>query len=180
MPVLCGVLAGSFAANIIDVSGIALSANSRTSFAEDNKLIENYGAACKNINAEIWTNLSNQEKINALQSICDYECIQVLGYESAKVTAGILDNENVLGQYNIVLDFIVISADHLENDYVEEVLDTLLHKIRHLYQNFVAGMYGQIEAELDVNEKDLPFFRYAAKIRDNMDEYYNEDYFEKN
>ena len=66
--------------------------------------------------------------------------------------------ENTLGSYDDSSRAVSISIEHLENDPVEEVLDTLLHEIYHCYEHRLAEVYTSADPEL----QRLRLFRDAA------------------
>lgn len=158
---------------LIGVTSVVYTSESR---AENyGQLIENYNTACENIYPDAWEMLDDQKKVETLQAICDYECIIELGCDAPEVHITRWDSETLLGQYSHITGKLSISQDHFENDEVCDVVDTLLHEVRHAWQYNVTKIFTQIESELDEKQLALDFFRDAEEFRYNFDNYYNGD-----
>lgn len=84
--------------------------------------------------------------------------VYYLGLPCAVTVSGANLPENTLGSYDDSSRAISISIEHLENDPVEEVLDTLLHEIYHCYEHRLAEVYTSADPEL----QRLRLFRDAA------------------
>lgn len=152
------------------VSGITYRANYSFN-GDEEKAYERYREACDLISEEKWVMLGKQERINVLQWISDYECVFALGCKTADVQTGYPKSECVLGEYNHIQNTITINEEHLMASPVEEVIDTLLHETRHVWQQTISDMYNEIEDKLSDEYKKLSFFQTAEEIRDNFDSY---------
>lgn len=161
----CLVLVGGFG-----VSGVAYQSDDNHG-ADGEKIYGQYIKACDLISEEKWGTLEEQEKVDVLQCISDYECVFILGCKTVNVQAGYLKNDYVRGEYTHAQKTITINEKHLRKSTVEEVLKTLLHETRHAWQHTISDMYNEIEDELSDEYKTLSFFRTAESIRDNFDSY---------
>lgn len=165
------------------VSGVACRSDERYD-GDEARVYEQYCKACELISREKWGTLSEQERINVLQWISDYECVFILGCNTAIVQSGYPKSDCILGEYNHVQGTLTISKEYLMNSGTEEVLDTILHETRHIWQHTVSEMYNEIEGKLSNEYKRLAFFRTAESLRDNCDFYssgtddYNEYYYQ--
>lgn len=106
---------------------------------------------------EVWQDLTTAQRINTMQTICNIE-VYYLGLPCAVTVSGANLPENTLGSYDDSSRAVSISIEHLENDPVEEVLDTLLHEIYHCYEHRLAEVYTSADPEL----QRLRLFRDAA------------------
>ena len=106
---------------------------------------------------EVWQDLTTAQRIDTMQTICNIE-VYYLGLPCAVTVSGANLPENTLGSYDDSSRAISISIEHLENDPVEEVLDTLLHEIYHCYEHRLAEVYTSADPEL----QRLRLFRDAA------------------
>lgn len=106
---------------------------------------------------EVWQDLTTAQRIDTMQTICNIE-VYYLGLPCAVTVSGSNLPENTLGSYDDSSRAVSISIEHLENDPVEEVLDTLLHEIYHCYEHRLAEVYTSADPEL----QRLRLFRDAA------------------
>lgn len=157
------------------VIGISAKSSADTSDLTEQVISEQYIDACEKINAMRWYELSEQEQVDALQAICDYECKFELGCEPVKVVSAYLDSDELLGQYNHLTKTIFINQSHIKNDMVADVVDTLIHETRHAYQHALAEALDRIEPALDGKAEKLSVFRYASDMRDNLVDYTDAD-----
>lgn len=127
------------------------------------------------LESEKWKTYSNQEKLDTLQVICNYECKNILGCNSPKVVAAYPDNDATCGSYNPMTNTITVSIEHLANDSAAAVLDTLLHETRHAYQYAAVDAFNAIEKALGDERKALYCFRTIETYRDNFNNYTNGD-----
>ena len=141
--------------------------NGATSISKE-EITENYNNALKNIHIDAWNNLSSSELIYTLQSICDYECTVTLGCPTAKVIA---DYPDALGQYSRNDNTIQINVDHMLGDTPRSVVISILHETRHAYQYSVVDALNDVEDSLDEQDMQLPFFKYAQEMRENLNNY---------
>ena len=128
---------------------------------------------CRQLKPETWDALSDQEKVNLLHAICDYESQYVLGCKRVKVLVGMTGGERVLGEYKNPTRSFMIDTDHLRNDYVEDVVDTMLHELRHAYQYDLAEAYAVLEPHLEEEQKNLLHLRQAYAFLENFENYYD-------
>lgn len=145
----------------------------------DTQSIESFKSVRESLQSEKWQTYSNQEKLDILQIICDYECKTNLGCDSPKVVAGHPERDTIYGSYSSKTKTITISVEHLANDPAEDVLDTLLHEARHAYQHATVNAFNAIEENLSEGAKALSCFKVIESYRNNFENYIsgNEDYY---
>lgn len=137
-----------------------------------------YRQACWNLYEPTFTEKTWQENLDILQVICDYECLVNSGCVSAQVCAGSTKDDKTLGYYNNATRTITINIDHLCNSNTEDVLDTLLHEVRHHIQHRLVDMYCSLEPHLQDEYRNMSPFKEAASFLDNLNDYHEstEDY----
>lgn len=123
------------------------------------------------LQSEAWAACGEQEKLDVLQVICDYECARHLGCPSPRVVAGYPDSETTYGSYNRESDTITINVEHLKEDAAADVLDTLLHEARHAYQHAAVEALAEAEESLSEETLALACFQTVYAYRDNFDNY---------
>ncbi len=165
------VAIGVIASNFFGVTGYTYRSGYGSTFSDIEAVSERYKQATDNINENVWATLSDKEKIDTLQSICDYECINRFGCETVTVQTGYPRSVCVLGAYNHITRTITISSEHLKEDHVSEVLDTLLHETRHVWQNTIVDMYSDIKSEIDDKYQNLSLFQQAKEFQYSFDTY---------
>lgn len=139
----------------------------------DSQSIESFHEVTDRLPSEKWKTYNNQEKLDILQVVCDYECEKILGCSSPKVAAGHLEHDTICGSYRTLTKTIIINVEHLANDPEEEVLDTLLHEARHVYQHATVDAFNAIEGNLSEETKGLSCFKTIESYRDNFEHYVN-------
>ncbi len=142
------------------------------------ELTDRYNAALNSLKRDVWEGLTAQERLDHLQAICDYECLVDLGCSTTAVRAGEMESRQLLGEYNYTTGGIMVNADHLMEDDVRDVVETVLHEVRHLYQGAVVDMFNKVEGQLDEESLRLEMFQYAASMRESMDNYTTDDILE--
>lgn len=151
------------------------SASSTTSNEVSEELQEKYFQACWDLFELEFEEKSNQEKLDILQVICDYECLVNFGCPSAQVCAGTTWEEGVLGYYNNTTRTITINIDHLCNGETEDVLDTLLHEIRHHMQHRMVDLYCSVEPHIQEEHRNMSPFREAVVFLNNFNDYHSSE-----
>ena len=170
-PVLICVLCCIYVVKIFGIDGYTNIAATKTSYQESETIMSHYGEALESINENVWKNLTTQQRIDALQSICDYECANIFGCRTATVQTGCPQSKYILGEYNHITNTILINVDHMNEDSVHDVVNTLLHETRHVYQRSVVNMLNDVEEKLDDEDMRLSIFQYASSMRANFDNY---------
>ena len=123
------------------------------------------------LRAEAWDKCSVQEKLDILQTICNYECERDLGCRTPVIVAGYMERDEVKGDYNDLTNTICLPVEDIENDPASFVLSTVLHETRHAYQHAVVKAFNAIEDRLSEEDLDLSCFRFMLSYRDSMDNY---------
>ena len=157
--------------NVFGLSGYTEASEKKNSAEDHDEIMAAYDNACTCINKDVWKDLDSQARVNVLQAICDYECAEELGCETVYVKAGYPKSSSILGEYNHKKRTILINTEHLDGGAVEEVVNTLLHETRHVYQYSVVDAFNKVEKKLNAGEKRLPFYVYAEKLRSNFENY---------
>lgn len=144
----------------------------------DVQTLEAFYNAQDGLESKKWKTYSNQEKLDTLQIICNYECKNILGCSSPKVVAAHQQDDATYGSYNPLTNTITISIKLLANGSARSVLETLLHETRHAYQRAAVDAYNAIEKTLGEERKALYCFKAIEAYRDNFDNYTdgNDDY----
>ena len=132
---------------------------------------EVYQNTCLNLKEATWEKLTDQEKLDTLQIICDYECKNTLGCPKTTVYAGHPHHDDIWGEYDHENNRIIISVDCLREEEVSDVLGTLLHETRHAYQYALIEMLNHIESKLTKEELELEDIKKALSFRSNCDNY---------
>lgn len=146
-----------------------------------NQLIEENMNDLLALQPDVWRSLDLDERLEVLRVASEIECTN-LGIPLVRVRA-ISMAENTMGGYDHASRTVMLSLEHLAFDPVEEVLDTLLHEIRHAYQ------YGLVELyqSLDKQTRNLALFHDISDYAYEFDNYISgsgggktfQDYFEQ-
>lgn len=115
---------------------------------------------------ETWYSLSTREKLNVLQTAANIQAVHLGLPNEIQVGASNLP-ENTLGMYSDDAQMIRIDLSHLENDSVQDVLDTCFHEIYHSYQHWIADAYREAAPQM----KGLYLYRQAAAYAWEFDHY---------
>lgn len=126
---------------------------------------------CYKLEKETWNALTVQEKLDLLQMICDYECTFVLGCENVKIYSGLTSRDTVFGEYSDQTKSFTINEEHLRYGDVEDVVDTVLHEVRHAYQHTWVEMYSSLENHIKDEYKNLLPFKQAQSFSEEFDDY---------
>ncbi len=127
--------------------------------------------ACRNLEKEVWGALTAQEKLDLLQAICDYECEFVLGCEKIRLYSGLTNREGVLGEYSEQSKSFTINEEHLIRSGVEDVIDTVLHEIRHAYQYALIDAYLSLKPYIKDEHQNLLPFQQAREFSEEFGNY---------
>ncbi len=127
--------------------------------------------ALEDINENTWVTLSFEKKLDTLQKIADYECVCVLGIGPVKVEHEMFESDTERGEYRHDTKTVYIRTEHLDSGQVEEVVNTLLHEVRHSWQHNIVEMYATVENSLDVRFTELELFRNARVFGENYRDY---------
>ena len=161
--------------NVISLGG--LKAYSQTSKASDlsgltiEEAQRQHRDNCYKLEKETWDALTIQEKIDLLQMICDYECEFVLGCESVKIYSGLTSDDTVLGEYSNQTRSFTINEEYLHSGDVKEVLNTVLHEVRHAYQYTWVEVYSSLEDHIQDEYKNLLPFQQAQSFLEEFSDY---------
>lgn len=134
-------------------------------------LEERYIDACAAFEEKSFSVLKPQEKLDILQTVCDYECIVVLGCDSPKVCAEWIDKEYIAGQYRSSEEIIVIDIGCLQDYDAYHLLSLLLHELRHHYQHRVSELYDALLPYLSEKNQNIAYLREAKDFKLNYSNY---------
>lgn len=131
---------------------------------------------------DAWRSLNLDQRLEVLRITAEIEC-SILGIPQVRIRAVSME-ANTMGGYDHASRTVTLSLEHLAFDPVEEVLDSVLHEIRHCYQYCLVDLYRT----LDDQEQALALFHDASVYAYEFDNYISgsdegesfEDYFTQN
>ena len=123
-----------------------------------------------------WSELYLDEKLDALQLICDWENVKVLGCSPVQVRLEEMSREN-LGYYSHSDGAVYLNCAMVAGQSWQRTLDTLLHECRHCWQRDMISLLIQVEEDGSGLER-LYIFNEARDFRDGWNNYTSglEDY----
>lgn len=113
-----------------------------------------------------WKTLSLTDKLDVLGIVKNIEMRYFGIYHEVYLDTGNLD-DNVLGCYNFKEHRITIDIEHLKSDSSEEVLNTLLHECKHVYDRVCVELYNHV----DNDYKDMLIFYNISKYKQDFNNY---------
>lgn len=134
-------------------------------------ITESYLDSVYCLREEIWREMSREDRLSVLQSISDYECVQVLGCEPVRLDVSELMDERTLGSYVKPFNTVYINPMHLDGSSACDVVNTVLHESRHVWQSMMVDIYNEVEGELSHSLNSLPLFDAVRVFRYNEDNY---------
>ncbi len=137
----------------------------------DGEMTEVYLEQCRKLERHTWSALSREERLAVLQEICDYECLAVLGMDRVSVIPGEPSSEGALAEYSDSDRSFTIDAEYLESGSAENVVETVLHELRHAYQYRMAELYELLEEQLGGKYLTLYPLRQAEAFGRNLSDY---------
>lgn len=108
-----------------------------------------------------WDSLTEEEKLETLQAVVNYEAVVTLGIQPPTVITKDIARDTVEGSYSHVNDTITVDASVLEMDSSEQAVDTVLHELRHAWQYAMADLYEQMEEVLGEDAVRISVMRDA-------------------
>ena len=133
---------------------------------------------------EEWQEKSVSEKLYYLQTVADFECDK-LGCRKTKILAKALQERRNAYQsayYNRLSDSVIISIHELKQASYINCINTVIHEVRHRYQNEVVRyMY---EKKITIDDTNLEVFK-KIKLWDESIHHYsnysdgNREYYEQ-
>ena len=104
---------------------------------------EKYTNSCSSLNSEKWKKLNEEEKIEVLQAIVDYEAKLAEMYTADIMIRDLnpLPNQDSYtnAQYDDVYNAIYVDKKVINNGNVTDVLNDVLHEYRHCQQYFITS-----------------------------------------
>lgn len=122
------------------------------------------------LHEETWINLSLSDKLYVLGTVKNVEMRYFGINHEVYLDAGDLDGDT-LGCYNAEEHRITIDIEHLKSSDAKEVLRTLLHECRHVYDRMCVELYNQI----DDDYKNMLMFYEVSEFRDDFNNYTDGD-----
>ena len=103
-----------------------------------------------------WSNLTTDEKIEVLQTICRIECRYLGMRDSAPTLELAYLKEGLLGQYDYEKDKIALSYNYVidTNASAYSICQVLCHEIYHRYQHYQVNMLNAIRARACLKNKN--------------------------
>lgn len=114
----------------------------------------------------IWEELSTLERLNLLQTVCNIEVHYLRIVDPITIQVTNLP-EHARGAYQPNNHLVLINLNHLENDPVEDVLDTVLHEVHHCYKHRLIEVYQDVAPELQT----IGLFRNDSQYVNEVDNY---------
>lgn len=114
--------------------------------------------------AENWETLSVEERITLLQALANMES-EKLGIPPAKVITEKLE-PYISGQHSTTENMIWIDIEHIQDDSLNEILNTCLHETYHAYQAYVVN-----HVDWDTEFSNSAFFDEARSWKENQSNY---------
>lgn len=134
-------------------------------------LEQRYAEACEELKKPSFPEREPEEKLEILQSLCDYECIVILGCNSPKVCAQWLDRDYIAGEYHEDSETIVIDVECLTNYKTASLIELVLHELRHHYQHRVVELYDTLLPYLTENNQNIAYLEQAKDFKLNHMDY---------
>jgi len=146
-----------------------IQAKTEVSKLKDVSLEQNLDSLFAVVNPSDWNLLSDEEKIECFQTICNIErTYQNLPYD-LKVVATYLD-EYTRGQYDPQTHTIEINELLLHQKTGIEGMETVCHEARHAYQHALVSLLGYVPAHL----QELEALEEAAVFSSEFENYATE------
>lgn len=115
---------------------------------------------------EEWCSLTTNDKLDVLQCVANIEA-HYLGLSNELNVGAANLPEYTLACYSDASHTIYINLEHLENDPVDEVLNSCCHEAYHSYQHRLVDAYNQAPEEI----QKLRIYRNAVHYADEFDAY---------
>lgn len=129
--------------------------------------IENNIDTLYNIQPEIWETLTEEQKTNTIDNLKNIELYYLGVSTPTKLIVRDIGN-NIAGQHYPSSNIIEIDKNHLINDSVYDVVNTICHECRHAFQYACVNAYQNTYDEY----KNLVIFNDAKQFKDNYANYY--------
>ena len=121
-----------------------------------------------------WAELTTDEKMDVLQTICRIECRYLGMRDCAPVLELAYLEEGLLGQYNHETDKITLSYNYIvdTNASAYSICQVLCHELYHRYQRYQVNMLEAIRNSVDTAKyANLLLLDSASVYEDEMDNY---------
>ncbi len=135
------------------------------------ELSERYHQACAALAYDHFIALTPDERIEVLQTICDYECIVGFGCNSAVLRSTEIIKPMTLGYYEDEFQTITLDRELLRGNHVEKLVETALHEARHHYQYRLIDLYRAVQGNLTEDNRNMAPFREAKAFLLNFQDY---------
>lgn len=110
------------------------------------------------LKAERWSELDLQQKVDILLVVVEIETYYLGLDKEPKIVVRTMA-PFTMGGYANVNNTLFLNRDHLDYDPPEEVLDTILHEVRHCYQHKLCELFESV----DIAYRDMIFLRDARQ-----------------
>jgi len=125
----------------------------------------------KLLSGENYSQLNNQERLNALQELINIEC-EYLGVEPCQLKMEELE-ESVAAQYGEMDRSISISPKYVEANVSIYAIEVLLHEMYHCYQYDCVRNYERMLAAGLQPDMELKYYRDCAQWLKEIENYYD-------
>jgi len=113
-----------------------------------------------------WKKLDTTEKLKVLNTVANIEASNMGISHIINLGTSKLDKQ-ILGQYSNEKYTAYIDIDHLENDDVNDVLNSVCHEVRHCYQHLIVEEYESAAPE----SKNLMLYKDAIIYKQEFEHY---------
>ena len=113
-----------------------------------------------------WKKLDTTEKLKVLNTVANIEASNMGISHIINLGTSKLDKQ-ILGQYSNEKYTVYIDIDHLENDDVNDVLNSVCHEVRHCYQHLIVEEYESAAPE----SKNLMLYKDAIIYKQEFEHY---------
>lgn len=144
----------------------SIEANTGTK-AEEQTISNNIDTVLK-LQEEEWCSLSTKDKLDVLQCVANIEA-HYLGISNELNVGAANMPEYTLACYSDSSHTIYINLEHLENDPVDEVLNSCCHEAYHSYQHRLVDAYNEASEEV----QKLRIYRNTVHYVDEFGAYVN-------
>lgn len=139
----------------------------RKSGAGEDFTIENNLDILSRFDESIWSGLSAEDKLDALQVAANIEVVRLALPHELNVRLEARLSEHTVASYNDNTHIISINVNSFNSKAARELLDAVAHEAYHAYERRLIDLYDST----DDNYKDLPIFGKVKRYKDEFSHY---------
>lgn len=151
-------------------SGLKPSADVKVQSNLEEQSLANNIEEISQLEEDIWQDLSDQERLDVLQTVANVEQ-RYLGLPNELHVVACKLREGVGGYYSDTTHKIVVDLDELRNSSSWDVLNTICHEAYHSYQYRLVDVFNDSNSE----NQNLKMFRKISSYADEFDNYVSGD-----